>query len=143
MDSISSSSVSVTWGEIPKESRNGEIIGYLVKYRKAYTSLMIWDSIQVDGQTFKATLNSLVEGSLYYIKVAGVTQAGVGVYSWEMYARPRQCKSKAYVIKVKHEEECTCFILFPNTEKWVEKDEAQPSLFFNLYLNVLGNWMKH
>ena len=134
LDSLSSSSISVTWGEIPQEARNGEIIGYLVKYHKRsqYTSMMIWDSIQVDGQTFKVTLNNLTEVAVYHIKVAGVTKEGVGVYSRVLYVTPKQCKSKAYVIKVKHEQECVCFILFPNTEKWVEKNEAQLSFSFFL-----------
>ena len=138
------SSVTVKWGEIPQEARNGEILGYLVKYVEfSHRHEMIWDSIQVDGHTFKATLSNLMEGGRYLVKVAGVTQEGVGVYSLDLFVGLFYStrKSKAYVIKVKHEEEC--LILFRNTEKWIEIKEAQLSFFFNLYLIVLGNRMKH
>ena len=55
---------------------------------------VVWDSIQVDGQTFKATINNLTEGFSYRIRVAGVTQEGVGVYSSYLTAAPVLCEAE-------------------------------------------------
>ena len=43
------------------------------------------------------------------------------------------------MLYIKHKEEC--FIRYPNTEKWVEKNEAQASPFNQLLVaeNVLPN----
>ena len=94
LDSLSSSSISVKWAEIPQESRNGEIIGYRVGYYMRFSYEVVWDSIQVDGQTFKATINNLTEGFSYRIRVAGVTQEGVGVYSSYLTAAPVLCEAE-------------------------------------------------
>ena len=43
---------------------------------------------------------------------------------------PRENKNNAYAKFIKHEE--VCFIRYPNTEKWVKKNETQRSSFIQL-----------
>ena len=49
-------------------------------------------------------------------------------------------KSPRNEVDIKHKEKC--FIRCPNTEKWVEKNEAQPSFFLTNF-EVFGYLMKH
>ena len=72
-----SSSIIVSWGEVPCQQRNGEIIGYAVKYsRWRQTQEMI---VMVAGQA--TTIHYLESLTEYSIMVAAVNSNGTGQFS--------------------------------------------------------------
>ena len=78
----SSSSIIVSWEDVPCQHRNGDIVGYVVEYRKngaiqeGQTQEMI---VMVDGQAI--TLDDLEPLAEYSIMVAAVNSNGTGQFS--------------------------------------------------------------
>ena len=88
------SSITVKWDPIPQGSRNGQVIGYQVRYRQTFGNgsdggIKIMSSA---GLVTKANLTDLEMASIYRIEVAGETLAGTGVYSESVTAKT--CKFK-------------------------------------------------
>ena len=74
---VTSSSITVQWGEVDCIHHNGDITGYSVRY-----------GVQGSGSTqtrnvsiTEATISSLLPSTTYSIEVAAVNSAGIGNYS--------------------------------------------------------------
>ncbi|KAJ7389693.1 hypothetical protein OS493_029591 [Desmophyllum pertusum] len=72
------SSINVSWGPIPKEGRNGIILGFVVFYREDGSSK--WSERDVT-LVYSLELTGLTAGKLYYVTVAGYTKIGRGTKS--------------------------------------------------------------
>ena len=83
------------WEPVPKDSLNGPLKGYQVRYRQTYSNGS--DGEIKTGSWFKfateATLVDLEKDSVYKIEVAGETNAGIGVYSEPVTAKTRKFKT--------------------------------------------------
>ena len=73
--SISETEVNVSWTHIPKEYRNGIIIGYRIHYEDEYRHS---GSVSVRASEMNIILNGLFSYTLYNISVAGITRIGEG-----------------------------------------------------------------
>ena len=75
----SSTSITVTWGPVECRHRNGEIIGYYVRYSKEGMSIVSGDS---SGGT-TTIISGLTKQTIYTVQVAARTsvRTGVGAYS--------------------------------------------------------------
>lgn len=69
------SSISVSWGPIPEEGRNGFILGFVVFYREK--GAVSWSNQDVD-LAHSLDLTGLAFGKTYEVKVAGKTKMGRG-----------------------------------------------------------------
>ncbi len=72
---ISSTAVNISWGLIPKEYRNGIIIGYRLYYDDYFRHS---GSITLPMSQRNVILDDLNSYTLYNISVAGLTKAGEG-----------------------------------------------------------------
>ena len=85
VSSVDSSSIDINWGKVPCQHRNGEITGYVVKYRKVLGSgrgerrQTQEEMVTVNGQT--TTIDNLDPLTEYSVMVAAVNSAGTGVFS--------------------------------------------------------------
>ena len=77
---VTSSTITVQWGEVPCIHQNGVITGYSVQYGvmgSGNTMAMV-----VDGAaTTQTTIGDLMSSTDYSIQVAAVNSEGTGVYS--------------------------------------------------------------
>ena len=71
----SSSSITVQWGMVPCIHRNGEIIGYSVRYTSGASAQTVTIT------EMEATIQGLMSSTTYSIEVAAVTRPGTGIYS--------------------------------------------------------------
>ena len=72
---ITTSSITVKWDVVPCIDRNGMITGYLVDYGYGI------QNVTEDTETL---LSNLTSSTSYNVRVAGVNDAGIGVYSTDM-----------------------------------------------------------
>ena len=72
---ITTSSITVEWDVVPCIDRNGMITGYLVDYGYGI------QNVTEDTETL---LSNLTSSTSYNVRVAGVNDAGIGVYSTDM-----------------------------------------------------------
>ena len=90
VSSVRSSSIDVSWGEVPCLHCNGEITGYVIMYKKKggregggegrqMSRQSQVEMIMVDGHT--VTINDLDLLTEYSVMVAGVNSAGTGQFS--------------------------------------------------------------
>ncbi|XP_068682562.1 uncharacterized protein [Montipora foliosa] len=79
---VSPDSAKLTWESIPEEHRNGLVIGYTIWYRAgcehSYESPEV--RINVSSSVTSYTINSLLPGKKYDLRIAGFTAAGIGHY---------------------------------------------------------------
>ena len=77
---LTSSSIIVQWGTVPCIHRNGDITGYSVQYRVVGSESI--QNMSVSGANVtETTISSLIPSTNYFIEVAAVNRAGIGVYS--------------------------------------------------------------
>ncbi|KAL9973847.1 hypothetical protein ACROYT_G020353 [Oculina patagonica] len=76
--SSTSSSILVTWGQIPQDGTNGIILGYVVFYREQGSSQ--WSERDVN-LVYSKELTGLATGKQYSVRVAGYTKIGQGIKS--------------------------------------------------------------
>ena len=69
--------VEISWGEVPEESRNGEIRGYRVTYYKA-NNKTYKKTVTNPPDFFTVQLKSLGKFSEYYVEILAYTNAGNG-----------------------------------------------------------------
>lgn len=82
MASITSCSAIIEWETVPCGHQNGDITGYQVKYREVGSSNTETMTVYGDSSSGgNITLSDLAPSTMYDVQVAGVTSAGVGVYS--------------------------------------------------------------
>ena len=78
---VTSSTITVQWGEVPCIHQNGDITGYSVRYvveGSGNTPL----TMAVDGASVnETTIGDLIPSTTYSIQVAAVNSEGTGVYS--------------------------------------------------------------
>ena len=73
----SSTSIRVTWKEVPEDKQHGDIISYTVMYKR--TTNVTYKSVEVTPISGKfAELNGLDEYTFYDIKVLAATNVGNG-----------------------------------------------------------------
>lgn len=86
--SLSSLSLTITWGEIPPEGRNGIILGYYIFYKNSTSQNAAETQVVVPGNsTFKHTLKNLKYGA-YFVSVAGYTRIKFGPRTSAIRAEP-------------------------------------------------------
>ena len=73
LDSI----VEISWGEVPEESRNGEILGYRITYYKA-NNQTYKKTLTNPADFFTVQLKPLGKFSEYYVEILAYTKAGNG-----------------------------------------------------------------
>ena len=77
---VTSSTITVQWGEVPCIHQNGEITGYSVQYGVMGSGNT--QNMTVDGaSTTQTTISGLNPSTTYSIEVAAVNSNGTGVYS--------------------------------------------------------------
>ncbi|CAI8028414.1 Receptor-type tyrosine-protein phosphatase S, partial [Geodia barretti] len=77
---VTSSTITVQWGEVPCIHQNGAITGYSVQYGVMGSGST--QIVTVDGATMtETTIENLTPSTTYSIEVAAVNNAGTGVYS--------------------------------------------------------------
>lgn len=67
----------ISWGPVPEESRNGEILGYLITYYQADNHTYQQTETQ-PHDFFSVQLKSLGKFSRYHVKVLAYTSVGNG-----------------------------------------------------------------
>ena len=78
---VTSSSITVQWGEVPCIHQNGVITGYSVKY-EVMGSGDTPQTMAVDGASVnETTIDNLMSSTTYSVQVAAVNSEGTGVYS--------------------------------------------------------------
>ena len=78
--SLSSSSLKVSWSNVPLEYRNGEITGYVVIFHDVLESTS--ENITIHNQSqFVFVKDSLRKYHNYSVRVAAKTSVGLGKYS--------------------------------------------------------------
>ena len=82
------------WSSIPLLKQNGIIVGYRVQLKDAIKGTSKWFNATFDGNARNGTIYELQMFHPYFIKIAGITSKGVGVFS--------------DVIKVWTDEDGTC-----------------------------------
>ena len=75
----SSTSIFVTWGQVPASDQNGVILSYTVSYKEASNGSA--QRVTVDEPTNSTTLNGLNEYTNYIITVLASTIKGAGIVS--------------------------------------------------------------
>ena len=76
----SSTSVNVTWRPVECRNRNGQIIGYSVRYGEEGGGQIRIGPLE-DSRGGMTTISGLTKQTVYTIEVAARTSAGTGVYS--------------------------------------------------------------
>ena len=74
MTGITSTSITVRWGEIPCTERNGDITGYIVRYGSQTQSVS-------GGSVIETTISNLTPSTTYNVRVAAVNDADTGPFS--------------------------------------------------------------
>ena len=85
--------IHVTWRHIPSDYVSGVLLGYKVFYtlsddRGDENNGAQYSEVIVGPTDLQASIEGLTNGETYEIRVAGRTNAGVGVVSEAVYARP-------------------------------------------------------
>ena len=81
---VNSTAITVQWGSVDCRHRNGEIIGYRVRYGEVEggegdrTAVQMVSGDSTGGST---TISGLTKETVYTVQVAAETSAGTGVYS--------------------------------------------------------------
>ena len=82
LTNVSSSTITVLWGSIPRIHQNGDITGYSVQYGVMGTGNVNTQTKAVSGgSTTNTHLSSLTILTNYSIQVAAVNSAGTGAFS--------------------------------------------------------------
>ena len=72
----SSTSINVTWNEVPKDKQHGDIILYTVMYNKTTNVINKSEVTPISGKFFE--LKGLDKYAIYDIKVLAATNIGYG-----------------------------------------------------------------
>ena len=78
MTGVTSSSITVQWGEVECIHRNGEIVGYSVRYSGGGSTQTMAVS---EADATMTTISGLTPSTQYSVQVAAVNGAGTGEYS--------------------------------------------------------------
>ena len=90
--------LTVSWSHIPKHKVNGILQGYKVFYRSLVDNGNFSD-IEVGSTALQATIKEKLNYvTLYEVRVAGITLAGVGVKSDPISVRPGKLIIRTYYV---------------------------------------------
>ena len=96
-DGVTSTSILVTWSEVPVEGRNGIIISYTVSYEairgKLNTSI---SATKVDAPALQVNLTGLIKDMVYSVRVLASTIKGDGNYSASINIQTNQESKSAF-----------------------------------------------
>ena len=81
---VTASSITVQWGEVPCLNRNGEITGYTTR---AVRNGVVESTTNVPDIARGATISGLSPSTQYIVQVAAVNVAGTGPYSTSISIR--------------------------------------------------------
>ena len=76
---MTSTAITVQWGEVDCVHRNGDITGYTVQYGEVESESI--QTVHVASDVTQTTISGLITNALYHIQVAAVNSAGEGEYS--------------------------------------------------------------
>ncbi|XP_015750201.1 PREDICTED: phosphatidylinositol phosphatase PTPRQ-like [Acropora digitifera] len=93
--SKSSTSIFVTWGQVPPSDQNGVLLSYTVSYKEACNGSTQTVLVTVDEPTNSTSLKSLNEYTNYSITVFASTIKGGGIVSAPIFVITDQDKPKA------------------------------------------------
>ena len=80
--------ITVCWKEVECIHRNGDIIGYIVRYKEVNSDTRL-QNVTVEGGMRKVTLSGLYPSTNYSIEVAAINSVGTGIYSEVIYNKTR------------------------------------------------------
>ena len=86
----SSTSIQVTWDEVPAIDRNGIITEYEVEYNQSTFDINTTQTVRVNSSSRMVQLTELHEYVNYSIQVRAYTRVGFGPYSDDIYERTRE-----------------------------------------------------
>ena len=81
---VTSSNITVVWGEVPCADQNGDITGYSVQYGVMGSGSTQTMAVDGDSSGGMATISELEAATMYVYQVAGRTTVGPGDYSSPM-----------------------------------------------------------
>lgn len=95
----SSTAITIQWQQPPPESHNGQLMGYMVRYKLAgYAEHTPWYTYNVTNPAqMSCLLEDLIVWQNYQIQVAAYNEMGVGAYSPSIYVRTKEGKPAAQV----------------------------------------------
>ena len=79
VSNVGVTSISLEWGEVNCEDRNGEITGYSVRYGPSSSTPS--QTAAVEGRALTLSIDGLLIRTSYSFRVAAVNGNGTGVYS--------------------------------------------------------------
>lgn len=95
LNSESSLTLEVSWDAIPKKQQQGELLGYKIIYRKEGSVIENTTYVGPDKLVYRITG---LEFASYEVKLAGYTDAGVGIFTEVLKRFPLEGGKK----KLKH-----------------------------------------
>lgn len=96
---MTSSIITVQWGAVDCIHRNGETTGYLVQYWEIGNRSIHAITVS-SGSVFVTTLSNLTPSTSYFIKVAAVNSAGVGVFSDPVMGKTFPSEYRCMIINI-------------------------------------------
>ena len=97
---VTSTSITVQWGEVDCIHRNGDITGYTVRYRVQVNGSTQSVSVSGGGST-QTIIFGLIPSTNYSIEVAAVNSVGTGVYSNVIFQLTRgTCTQKSVRVHI-------------------------------------------
>ena len=109
---LTSSSIQVTWDEVPVRQQHGTITNYEVEYKQeTYSSVDNVQSMSVTSPTLMVNLTLLHEYTEYFIRVRAYTSVGPGPYSIEISATTLEDSEYNMYISGAHESFRTMYVL--------------------------------
>src|SRR5699024_2794265 len=95
----SSTAITIQWQQPPPESHNGQLMGYMVRYKLAgYAEHTPWYTYNVTNPAqMSCLLEDLIVWQNYQIQVAAYNEMGVGAYSPSLYVRTKEGRPASQV----------------------------------------------
>ena len=84
---FTSTSITITWDEVPAIDRNGIITEYEVEYNQSTFDINTTQTVRVNSSSRMVQLTALHEYVNYSIQVRAYTEVGFGPYSDDIYER--------------------------------------------------------
>ncbi len=81
---LSSSVIFLSWSEIPKEFRQGILLGYKILWKNTSNPLASWNESKVDSESLDVNITGLGAYTYYTFRIAGFTSKGDGSFSSDL-----------------------------------------------------------
>lgn len=95
----SSTAITIQWQQPPPESHNGELMGYIVRYKLAgYAEHTPWYNHNITNSAqMSCLLEDLIVWQNYQIQVAAYNEMGIGVFSPSIFVRTKEGRPASQV----------------------------------------------